>query len=117
MTVAEPSILLQDAERTRHRAITDAFRSRIVRDATEIRAAKIELHAHQRQGSNLAAALQSLLARRRDDARARLIAYGLHRGVALERMESGRTSLDDLPCRLPGLIRHATELAEREAVQ
>jgi hypothetical protein len=116
MTVAQVPTLHQLDDHARHRELAAAFRSRIVRDAAEIRAAKTELRDLQRQGSDLAPRRQSALARRRDDARARLIAYGLHRGIALERMEAGRNSLDQLPYRLPGLIRAAAELAERDAL-
>jgi hypothetical protein len=116
MATAQPTTPHPQTDRARHRAISAAFRARIVSEAAEIRATRAELRRLQRQGSDLAPRLQSVLARRRDDARARLIAYGLHRGVALERMEGGRTGLDQLPWRLPMLIRRAAEQAEQEAM-
>jgi hypothetical protein len=116
MATVHPSTPSTDEDRARHRAISAAFRAQVVCDAREIRAARTELRQLQRYRSDLAPGRQSLLARCRDDARARLIAYGLHRGMALERMEGGRTSLDQLPYRLPGLIRRAAEQAEREAL-
>jgi hypothetical protein len=116
MANAQPSIPFADVDRARRRAVSAAFRARIVGDTAEIRSIRSELRQLQRQRSDLAPGVQSVLAHRRDDARARLIAYGLHRGMALERMESGRTSLDQLPCRLPMLIRWAAEQAEREAL-
>lgn len=104
-----------EADRARHRAISAAFRARIVAEGAEIRSTRSELRELQRRGSDVAAGLQSRLHRLRMDARARLLAYGLHRGVALERMERGRTSLDRLPSSLPGLIRLAAEQARGEA--
>jgi hypothetical protein len=116
MTVTQAQILPPVNGRAHHRAIAAAFRSRIAQDAAGIRIAKAELRVLQRQGSDLAPGRQSVLARRRDAARARLIAYGLHRGLSLQRIETGRTSLDQLPTRLHGLIRDAAEQADREAL-
>jgi hypothetical protein len=115
MTTARSFTRRPEADHGRHHAISSVYRARIARDASEIRSIKAELRRLQRQVSAEAPGLQSALACRRDHARARLIAYGLHRGVALERMEAGRFSLDQLPYRLPLLIRLAVEDAEREA--
>jgi hypothetical protein len=105
-TATTPDARLED-ERHRFRAITAAFRGAIVRDAIEIRAAKADLRRLQRAGSGLAPSRQSQLVRRRMEARARLIAYGLHRGVPLERMEAGRADLDQLPWTIQCLVREA----------
>jgi hypothetical protein len=98
----------------RFHAIVGAYRTAIKRDAVEIRAAKAELRLLQREGSDEAPVRQSRLAWRRAEARARLIAYGIHRGVALERLEAGRARLDELPYPVPGLVRRAVEDAEAE---
>ena len=115
MTTAVTSTCRSAEERARFQSISAVFRSWIEQDAREIRRARAELRDLQRRGSASAPARQSRLAHRRDEARAHLLAYGLHRGVALERMERGRTGLDQLPCRLPALIRRAAERAEEAA--
>jgi hypothetical protein len=115
MATAQPTTPLPEADPVRHRAISSAYRARIVAEAAEIRCMKGRLRELQRQGSDLAPGAQSALAHSRNEARARLIAYGLHRGMALERMEGGRTSLDQLPWTVRMLVRGAAERAEREA--
>jgi hypothetical protein len=101
-TVTIPNALSDD-EHSRY-AITARFRAALACDAVEIRCAKVELRRRQREGSPLAPVLQSRLHHRRLQARARLIAYGLHRGVALERIEHGRTTVDDLPWHVRTLL-------------
>lgn len=114
MTTAQSPTPSLEADRAR-RAISAAFRVRIVAESDEIRSSRSELRELQRRGSDVAPGLQARLHRLRMAARARLLAYGLHRGMALERMERGRTGLDHLPSSLPGLIRRAAEQAEQEA--
>jgi len=109
-TVTTPGVLTED-ERSRFAAITARFRVAVVRDAVEIRSARAELRRSQREGSPLAPVMQSRLHHRRLRARARLIAYGLHRGVALERIERGRTSVDDLPWNVRTLLPEAAREA------
>lgn len=111
MAAATPDARHED-ERHRFHAIKAAFRAAIAHDAIDLRAAKVDLRRLQRAGSGLAPSRQSALARRRMEARARLIAYGLHRGQPLERMEAGRTGLDQLPWTIQGLVRHAAREAD-----
>jgi len=101
-----------EERRRRFRTISDAFRAAISHDAVEIRRAKMELRSLQREGSTLSPTRQSLLAKHRKVARARLIAYGLLRGMPLQRIEAGRTSLDQLPFSVLALVRQITQEAE-----
>lgn len=102
-TVTSPDVLSEN-ERSRFAAITARFRVALACDAVEIRNARVELRARQREGSPLAPVMQSRLHHRRLRARARLIAYALHRGVALERIEQGRATVDDLPWHVRTLV-------------
>ena len=104
MTTATTPDVLSEDERSRLAVITSRFRAALACDSVEIRSARVELRARQREGSPLAPVIQSRLHRRRVRARARLIAYGLHRGVALERIEHGRTTVDDLPWHVRTLV-------------
>jgi hypothetical protein len=104
MTTATTPDVLSEDERSRFAVITSRFRAAIACDAVEIRSARVDLRARQREGSALAPVIQSRLHHRRVRARARLIAYGLHRGVALERIEHGRTTMDDLPWHVRTLV-------------
>jgi hypothetical protein len=116
MTTVSTVTARSEEDRARFRAISAVFRSWIAQDAAQIRSAKAALRDAQRRGSPGAPGEQSSLARLRTSARARLLAYGLHRDMPLERMERGRTGLDQLvPFQLPGMVRRAGERAAEDA--
>jgi len=102
-TRTTPDVLPED-EQSDFAVITAKFRVALAVDAVEIRSAKVAVRARQREGSPLAPVMQSRLHHRRLRARARLIAFGLHRGIALERIEHGRTTVDDLPLHVRSLL-------------